>query len=235
VSGVVLALFAGSFYLTAVSGIADYTQKAMNANGYSQLKPDTALVFGAALPADFGVQLAQLDYVKTVQTTAETLKGSVIPCGSLAQYTKLSCGDTGGYALVNFEAPVVKQPTLVQNTGGESKPGYLVAMSSNDHIEQLRSFVAVQTPQALSSVKATYVVSGTYAQKAVLNPLIKEFAGLAYVGMGLTLSIAIISLVVSTIGGLLERKRSFATLRLGGMSVSQMKRTVIIESLIPLI
>jgi ABC-type antimicrobial peptide transport system permease subunit len=53
--------------------------------------------------------------------------------------------------------------------------------------------------------------------------------------MGVTLFVAIASLIVSTIGGLLERRRSFVTLRLGGMTVGQMKRTVMIESLIPLV
>ena len=235
VSGIVLALFAGSFYLTAVSGIADYTQKAVDNNGYSQLKPDTALVFGAALPQDFGARLARLHYITGVQTTTETAKGNAIPCNTLTQYTKLSCGSESGYALINFEMPVVKQPTVIQDVGSKHTHGYIVAMSSNDHIEQLRSFVATQTPNALSNPDGTYVVSGTYAQKAVLNPLIREFAGLAYVGIGVTLFIAIASLMVSTVGGLLERKRSFATLRLGGMNVSQMKKTVVIESLIPLI
>ena len=230
-----LALFAGSFYLTAVSGIADYTQKAVDNNGYSQLKPDTALVFGAALPQDFGARLARLHYITGVQTTTETAKGNAIPCNTLTQYTKLSCGSESGYALINFEMPVVKQPTVIQDVGSKHTHGYIVAMSSNDHIEQLRSFVATQTPNALSNPDGTYVVSGTYAQKAVLNPLIREFAGLAYVGIGVTLFIAIASLMVSTVGGLLERKRSFATLRLGGMNVSQMKKTVVIESLIPLI
>jgi hypothetical protein len=69
----------------------------------------------------------------------------------------------------------------------------------------------------------------------VLNPVIPELANLAYVGMGVTLFVAIASLIVSTIGGLLERRRSFVTLRLGGMTVAQMKRTVMIESIIPLI
>lgn len=235
VSGVVLALFAGSFYLTAVSGIADYTQKAVSNNGYSQLKPDTALVFGAALPADFGRQLAGLNYVTSVQPTTETEEGSAMPCDTLTQYTKLSCDGKNGYAIVNFDMPVVKHPIIVQAINDKNASGYIVALSSNDHIEKLRSFVATQTPHALSNPDGTYVVSGTYAQKAVLNPLIKEFAGLAYVGIGVTLFIAIASLMVSTVGGLLERKRSFATLRLGGMNVKQMKQTVVIESLIPLL
>ena len=53
--------------------------------------------------------------------------------------------------------------------------------------------------------------------------------------MGVTLFVAIASLIIATIGGLLERRRSFVTLRLGGMTTAQMKRTVMIESLIPLV
>lgn len=47
--------------------------------------------------------------------------------------------------------------------------------------------------------------------------------------------VAIISIVVSTIGGILERKRSLYTMRLSGMQVSELKRMTIIESLLPLV
>ena len=53
--------------------------------------------------------------------------------------------------------------------------------------------------------------------------------------MAVTMAVAIVSIVVSTIGGLLERRRSMYMLRLSGMQVDELKHMVVIESLIPLV
>ena len=47
--------------------------------------------------------------------------------------------------------------------------------------------------------------------------------------------VAIASLIVSTIGGLIERRRSLYTLRLSGMRLVQLKRLIMIESVTPLL
>lgn len=235
VSGVVLALFAGSFYLTSVGGITEYSTSAVTNNGYSQLKDNTAIVMSDVLPANFDVQLQQQQYVRSV-TPINSVgdKGDVIRCQDITTYTRHTCpanarpNDT---VLINFDAPVTDNVKVIENVPATANTNYLVKLDSNNNLDQLRSFIAnkagFDTP--------TYVVSGTYAQIPIINPIIMELASLVYAGMGVTLFVAIASLIVSTIGGLLERKRSFATLRLGGMTVTQMKRTVMIESLIPLI
>lgn len=106
-------------------------------------------------------------------------------------------------------------------------------LDDNDNIDKLRTLVAANINSL--NERPSFVVSGTYAQIPVVNPMIPVLASLAYAGMAITLFVAVSSLIVSTIGGLLERKRSFATLRLGGMTVDQMKKTIMVESLIPLI
>src|SRR5690606_31924871 len=67
------------------------------------------------------------------------------------------------------------------------------------------------------------------------DPPVKELAGLAYIGMRTTLFVAIASLIVSTIGGMLERQKSLLSLRLSGMTSGQMTQVVMVESLIPLV
>ena len=106
-------------------------------------------------------------------------------------------------------------------------------LDDNDNIDKLRTLVAANINSL--NERPSFVVSGTYAQIPVVNPMIPVLTSLAYAGMAITLFVAVSSLIVSTIGGLLERKRSFATLRLGGMTVGQMKKTIMVESLIPLI
>lgn len=253
VSGIVLALFAGSFYLTAVSGIADYSQKSISYNGYSQLKPDTVIITGTGLSDGMIKQLQTQPYVDEaagIYSIAGRI--TVMPCNVAATYTTVNCPSNTAFVGLNLYDTTSskkwygKTPTNIGDqiirdihadpaSTRQLLPNYLVKLDSNNNLDQLRSFVAIHTQDALSSGQAVYVVSGTYAQKAVLSPMIKEFSGLAYVGMGVTLLIAIASLMVSTIGGLYERRRSFATLRLSGMNVRQMKRTVLVESLIPLL
>lgn len=235
VSGVVLALFAGSFYLTGVSGIDQLNADALSSNGYSQLKDNTAIVVSEVLPTGFDAQLREQPYVQSVSATGVVGdRGNLMDCQTIAAYTKHTCPEGSALsdmALVNFDTASVASVKVVREKPTVTGTSYLILLDSNEHLDQLRTFVANRT----GIHAATLVVSGTYAQIPILNPVIKELAGLAYVGMAVTLCVAIASLIVSTIGGLLERKRSFVTLRLGGMTVTQMKRTVMIESLIPLI
>lgn len=234
VSGVVLALFAGSFYLTGVSGIAELNVDAVASNGYSQLKDDTAIVLGDALPAEFDAKLQEQPYVSSVIASAANDKGNFIECQGLSLYTRHTCPDNsnpGDTALLNFDAPTVDSIEVVNDMPSTTSTSYLVKLDSNDDLDKLRTFVS----GSIGDSTAAFVVSGTYAQIPILNPIIPELANLAYAGMGVTLFVAIASLIVSTIGGLLERRRSFVTLRLGGMTVNQMRRTVMIESLMPLI
>ena len=235
VSGVVLALFAGSFYLTATSGIENLNIQAIKDNGYSQLKHGTAAVIGRSLPGDMAKRLQQESYVTSVATVYPREDGNAIRCQDLARYTEHTCPTNARpdqFALLNFDAPVVKNVSLINDKiDPNGAKEYLVAVKSDDDIEKLRSMVVVHANQ----YNLTYVVSGTDSKKPHINPTIREFANLAYIGIVVTLFVAVASLIVSTIGGLMERRRSLYTLRLGGMRLVQLKRLVMVESVAPLV
>ena len=235
VSGVVLALFAGSFYLTATSGIEGLNTQAVKDNGFSQLKRGTAIVIGRSLPGDMAEQLQQKSYITSVATIYPREDGDAIRCQDLAKYTEHACPNNARpdqFALLNFDAPVVKNVSLINDkvdTNGAKE--YLVTLKSDNDIEKLRTLVTAKANQ----YDLTYAVSGTDSKKPHINPTIREFADLAYVGIGVTLFVAVASLIVSTIGGLMERRRSLYTLRLGGMRLIQLKRLVMVESVAPLL
>ena len=178
--------------------------------------------------------LRQQPYIVSATASPANSDGTVITCQNLAIYTRLTCPDNSkpsDEVLLNFDAATVDNVEILKQKAVTPSTSYLVKLGSNNDLDKLRTFVASN----IGDSTAAYVVSGTYAQIPIINPVISELANLAYIGMGVTLFVAIASLIVSTIGGLLERRRSFVTLRLGGMTVSQMKQTVMIESLIPLL
>lgn len=235
VSGVVLALFAGSFYLTATSGIEGLNAQVVKDNGFSQLKQGTAIIIGQSLPGDMAKQLKQQSYVTSVASMYPREDGNAIRCQDVARYTEHTCPTNARpdqFALLNFNKPVVEHVSLITDVVDMSgAKEYLVALTSDDNIEKLRTMVMTHANQ----YDLTYVVSGTDAKKPHINPVIREFADLAYIGIGVTLFVAVASLIVSTIGGLMERRRSLYTLRLGGMRLGQLKRLVMVESVAPLV
>lgn len=249
VSGVVVALFAGSFYLTAVSGIPDLYAKTLANNGYAQFRSGTAVIESDTLPSNFATILTQQPYIHSVQPVsfyADTVM--IIPCASVATYTSSSCPAGSAVMGVNLAGPVdskkfvgnseddvlsqIKKanPAIAPDT--TPKHQYVVSLDDSA-IDRLRTLVAQNGGPLLRN--SALVTSGTQAHTPFINPIIKNLADLTYAGMAVTMVVAIVGMTVSTVGGLLERRRSLFTLRLGGMQIREMRRMVLIESLIPLV
>lgn len=238
VGGVVLALFAGSFYLSSVSGIEELTKQSLQDNGYAKLEGKTAIVIGGKhrLPDELRKAIKQQSYVVSSTPIAALAKGGhMMDCTALEVYTEHRCPDgTNGahQVVVDFDKSANEPVRLadISEIDVGATTDYLVSLRQVEDIDKLRSLVF----QHVGAIRPFWVVSGQYTKSPHINPLIINFAQLAYVAMIVTLLVAVASLVVATIGGLLERRRSLFTLRLSGMSVGSLQRLVLIESLVPL-
>ena len=268
VSGVVLALFAGSFYILGTSGVAALEAKSIDNNGYSILRDNTTIIQG--LTGDQANQLSQglakhhTDFAMMSRTSTFDQIGDYVAgeCLALNNYIDgLDCGQ-GKLAAIDFYlATSDARQIIYANNNDElnakirdnieqiytandqdanvdklmSQHGdtYISNVASDD-TEKLRSAIAKLAggSQPTGTIK---VNSAAEAKTPDINPAIESLAGLAYGGMVVTMAVAIISITVSTIGSLLERRRSMYMLRLSGMQVSELEHMVMIESLIPLI
>lgn len=251
VSGVIVALFAGSFYLTAVSGVGDLYARIVSSDGYSKLKPDTAIITGDFVSTDLGEQLKNQPYI-TDSIVTKSYMGvySVMLCKDLVRFTTLTCpvDAEAGYAGINFynttpqnfifgtdEKNLMAKIDAANPTGvGNIRNELMMKLKDKLSIERLRSLVVSHTKNIM---EYDYVVSGAVSQDAMthIDPVMTELVTITYIGILVTMIVAIISLVISTIGGILARRRSLTTLRLSGMDLSQLKRMVIFESLLPMI
>ena len=243
VSGVVLALFAGSFYLSAVSGIDALNASSVAKNGYSQLRSNAVAITSQdhVLRPDTQKILSEQPYITNVAPMYPIAgdngrtKARAIRCSDLATYTEHSCPSGARddqYALLDFNGAVVKTVSLAEqpvNTNGPKD--YLLTVAHSNDVEKVRALTyARQIPYDF-----LYIRNGDFEKHPQINPIIKNFAEMAYAGMGVTLFVAVASLIVSTVGGLFERRRSLYTLRLGGMRLGQLKRLIMTESLVPLL
>lgn len=245
VSGVVLALFAGSFYILGTSGVAALENKSIQNEPWSKLRTNTATisVLSSASEQKFLTSLERHDadtvmvkgYLK-VDQDGPFISGE---CLRLNEYmTGLDCGN-GKLVALNMETSttdknqivyagsreqlVIKMAEALSKTKGAdvqwatdylSRPG-----AGNNWSNGSRYLAKVDDKdfEALSSILIKYdggLKSDGVALKCakevntpVLSPTIDSLANLAYAGMAVTMAIAIVSIVVSTIGGLLERRR----------------------------
>lgn len=268
VSGVVLALFAGSFYILGTSGVAALEAKSIADDGASRLRDGTAFVVGSG-DNDLASGIDQIinstdgrDIIKSSLKTNQAGLWSILqsPCTDMSKYISgLEC-DKGNIVAIDFNKPVTDSKQIIYGNGeaqvkdnlikakafgdvSEStasglydsniqKSSYLLEIDDNN-IDKFRSLLAHQYPE-LSYPDLAMIKTASQAHSPAISPVIDKLANLAYAGMAVTMVVAIISTVISTVGGLLERRRSMYMLRLGGMQIGELKLMVMFESILPL-
>ncbi len=106
----------------------------------------------------------------------------------------------------------------------------LVRVSSPAVLERVRTFLATHTPLSESGSAPRTFGEAVQARAGVANTVER----LIYIAVALTLLVAGCSLAVAAGGGLVERKRPFALLRVAGTPARALYRVVLLETVLPL-
>jgi len=130
-------------------------------------------------------------------------------------------------AMAVISASLADTP-LTPDTSSTTKHLFVLTDGSQASIERVRTALEVANPRG----PVPYTVAEYMADEDALMNALRRMVD---VGMVLCLVIAGCSLAVSVAGGLVERKRAFALLRLTGMPLRRLYRAVLLEAAVPLL
>jgi hypothetical protein len=188
-----------------------------------------------ALPADVGA-----DVPPSYSYDGDTRVVTVFPAGAVVR-----CTDAAALSLPPCTGTTVIDPNIQFNNGRLSNLPRPFAVPASALASQRLVGVAVLTNGNTATIERVrtrldLAYPGSSAEtgsdlSAEQNWQVHNIAQLSSVALGLTLLIAGCSLAVSVAGGLVERKRPFALLRLAGMPLRQLHRVVLAEAAAPLL
>jgi hypothetical protein len=124
----------------------------------------------------------------------------------------------------------VLAPRQVSVDAGTLAPRVLIAVTRGAPrmLELARTYLQTGTTWTIAPLLRTE------ASLLGANRVLKELSFVAYNGALVTILIAGLSLVLSTLGSIMDRKRVFGLLRLAGMPASMLDRIVLLEATVPL-
>jgi hypothetical protein len=121
-------------------------------------------------------------------------------------------------------------PAAPAGYAGLSLQAVLVKAASPAALERVRTLLATHAPLSESGSAPRTFGEAVQARVAVGDTVER----LVYIAVALTLLVAGCSLAVTAGGGLVERKRPFALLRVAGTPVTALYRVVLLETVLPL-
>ena len=107
---------------------------------------------------------------------------------------------------------------------------YVVAITDGSRatIDRVRTSLGVSGDMTFAPVTRP-----EFGSAATLD-ITHQLAVLSYIGMAIAVGVSAISLTVATVSAALDRKRTFGLLRLSGMPVRDLRRTIAVEAAMPL-
>lgn len=263
VSGLVLAVFVGTFIAGAVPAALAAQQTPSNTALNNVLRVPLGGPTGGALPQAGaalinhlrslpGVSVLPLYDGPPIQVTSDFAPPStVVTCASLAQMPALGrCAPgtvavvadvnnllfTDNVAVLNGELPLVDRHSTraTEDPATLKVNGVLVKVDSAATLEQVRTLLTVQYRDL--TVDGPDAAPQTFGEVAkVRAALYIELGQVVLLIMGATLLVAGCSLAIAMGGGMVERKRPFTLLRVSGTATNVLRRVVLLESVLPLV
>jgi len=124
---------------------------------------------------------------------------------------------------------LIIEPSVVEGEGGAIRPAFVLASTDGTRmaIEEARTEIETALP---TSGPATGAEIGADATR-----IVDELGRIVTLGVVLTMAVAGASLAIAVTGGLLDRRRPFALLRLSGVPLRNLRSVVLLEAAAPLI
>jgi len=109
-------------------------------------------------------------------------------------------------------------------------PASVIVLTDGSAEAKERARTAIETaihPGLAPETRVDYATAGTIQ-------FTHELGTMAYLGMAVAIGISALSLTVATVAAVLDRKRTFALLRLGGMPSGDLRLVIATEATVPL-
>jgi hypothetical protein len=124
---------------------------------------------------------------------------------------------------------LIIEPSAVEDDGRSIRPAFVLAATDGTRTTVERARTVLETAMPTSG-PATGAEIGAAATR-----IIDELGRIVTLGVVLTMAVAGASLAIAVTGGLLDRRRPFALLRLSGVPLRNLRSVVLLEAAAPLI
>jgi len=223
VSGATLAIA-----VATIAGLTAAHEREVGGSNQSVLNPGVVVIDVRGVPEAALAPLMSNGVVVGRSGPGGTL---VVGCADLARVTELSCPLPS--SVLNGEQPL----TELFNRNGIMEPGpqatslpvvtlYVPTDGSLAAEERVRTLAAVTVPFSLTRTNRDFEAE---SERQL------DRAGVLAPAVVFVLLVAALSLTISAIAGLLERRRPFALLRASGVRLAELRRLVLLETGVPLL
>jgi hypothetical protein len=192
-------------------------------------------------------ELTRVEQLPVAQGGGEPGPGlGIVSCAALTGFPSLGTCPAGAAAIATDTSsltmsdnplystrPIVtaRTKTASADVTGLSLNALLVRPSGPAELERVRTYLAVQTGGS-ASASAPKTFGEQIQSRLNVSNVVQRMVSIAVV---LTLIVAGASLAVAIGGGLVERRRPFALLRVSGTGIGTLYRVVLLESVLPLV
>lgn len=253
IGGIVIAFFAGAFFITAFSTISNLSDQITPAMLRSL--PDNSIMINYTVTNDgiipgyvTSVQkaiMASDDYdansVKVITSSIDT-NYQYLSCVDAERVVHRSCAESSKFVKFKQFGTIDTTQTV------DGVPGIVDGKATEGNASYIEEFYLPVNGRTVDTVAAETIVTKSTVQggmqamivnqalrNAGMDSVLSSLKYLLYAGIIVTVIVASLNLVVATVAGLFDRKASFFTLRLGGAELSFLKQIVTSESMLPLV